>query len=339
MPEGRKWRVEKRGHGDGRFLARRRLGRGFLLRSVLGFVRLLFLGRLVGLRRFDHERVLSRPGVSDPLQQRVGFLVAEGLDHADGIGVAALRRDFAQLDQKLLDVLQLQIVGPEQQAVLHDVGVDAELVGTRGRPFLRAGVEVEGRIIAPVAALGLLFLAAQEHHLNGASDVVGLEPAQRDHLEAPAAAVELFDQGADRHVVGQRGVGDDRPIPPIHLQPRVYVEIADLLEGLHERLRVHARQVVDVHPFQGGLERPAGVRRDVDRPDRLFDDGQFVRRRVGDDAVILVIGHEIDFRLARWLAPGRLAPLLLLLLLLLLGHHLGLLLGLLHFLRRHRAPG
>ena len=98
-------------------------------------------------------------------------------------------------------------------------------------------------------------------------------------------------------MIGQRGIGDDGPILLVYLEARAGIQTAHLFERLDQGLRIDGGQPVDLHARHGGQQRVPLADRDVQRPDRLFDDGHLVRRGVNDQRVVTRVGDDVYPRL------------------------------------------
>ena len=100
----------------------------------------------------DDQLVLAErgPGLPQRVDQPLGLVVAEWIDHAHRPRTARVRRIGGQLGQELVDLLQLGIVRPQQQPVVFDVGIDAEAL------FRLVLVVVSAEVVVPVGPLLLL---------------------------------------------------------------------------------------------------------------------------------------------------------------------------------------
>ena len=186
----------------GGFRRFRRCGRIALVVSSAGNRR----GRLQGVWR---DR---RPDGLNSLEKLLRLLGVAAVDHAHR-RTATAGRHFAQLGQQAFYFGQFDGVRPQQQAIVLHVGLDAE--------FPRLLLFLRRVAVVPGAALLFLLRPAAQHDVDRARHVIGGETAEADDFELAFAAGQLVRPGADRHVVGQRGVGDDRRVLLVRPSSRV----------------------------------------------------------------------------------------------------------------------
>ena len=241
--------------------------------------------RVVLLVDLQRRAWIERAGVLERFHQRLRINRGQTIDlDRDRLGSGC--GCLTQIVEQFLDLGHLELVGPKQQRVVLLVGVDAEPITSALRRAARAvatrHVPTDEIVGTSLLGLGLFFLLLPTHHEGDRfGDRVGIEYFQRNDDRSSVPAVELVDQHANRHVIGQGGIGDQRLVLWIGLQPRGGIQVSQLLQGLDQRVGRHRLQPIDVHPLHVSHQRPRRIGRHVEHLDRLLDQGHFVGRGMG----------------------------------------------------------